>query len=95
MRRSPMCWTVYVLRSENHPATYVGIALDVERRVRQHNGELNGGARFTRAGRPWALAASYGPYASRADAQRAEYQLKNLRGVERLDWAGLADEETD
>lgn len=81
-------WIVYVLTSESHRAIYVGIALDVERRVRQHNGELNGGARFTRAGRPWRLAASYGPYPSRGEAQRAEFQLKQLRGVERLDWDG-------
>lgn len=90
-----MSWTLYVLSSASHPATYVGIALDVERRLRQHNGELRGGARFTRAGRPWALAASYGPYDSRGEALRAEYQLKSLRGPARLEWAGLEDLEDD
>ena len=84
-------WTVYVLTSLTHPATYVGIALDVEKRLRQHNGELPGGARFTRAGRPWAVAARYGPYSSRGEAQRAEYQLKQVRGAKRLSWAGLED----
>jgi putative endonuclease len=90
-----LAWTVYVLRSATHPATYVGIALDVERRLRQHNGELPGGARFTRGGRPWSLAARYGPYESRGEAQRAEHRLRSLRGLERLEWTGLPDGEGD
>lgn len=82
----PQRWTLYVLSSRRLAATYVGIALDVERRLRQHNGELPGGARFTRGGRPWRLAARYGPYDSRGEAQRAEHRLKRRRGVERLAW---------
>ena len=88
-------WIVYVLTSETHRATYVGIALDPDRRLRQHNGGLPGGARFTRAGRPWQLAARYGPYPSRAEAQRAEFQLKQLRGEERLGWDGSEPVEED
>jgi putative endonuclease len=83
-----MTWTVYVLASEARAVTYVGIALDVERRLLQHNGELKGGARSTRAGRPWQLAASYGPYPTRGEAQRAEHQVKLRRGSERLAWHG-------
>jgi len=81
-------WTLYVLSSRRHAGTYVGIALDVQRRLRQHNGELPGGARHTRGGRPWRLAAQYGPYATRAEAQRAEHLLKRRRGAERLAWDG-------
>ncbi len=83
-----MDWTVYLLCSEVREVTYVGIALDLERRVAQHNGELKGGARSTRAGRPWVLVASFGPYGSRSEAQRAECRLKRLRGLGRLDWDG-------
>jgi len=87
-RQEPGVWSAYVLTSETHPGTYVGIALDVERRLAQHNGEQPGGARFTRGGRPWEIAARYGPYADRAQAQRAEYCLKQRRGRERLVWDG-------
>ncbi|HIG10279.1 MAG: GIY-YIG nuclease family protein [bacterium] len=84
-----MDWSAYVITSEARGSTYVGIALDVERRVAEHNGLAPGGARSTRGGRPWLLAATFGPYASRSEAQRAEYQIKRLRGAERLCWGGL------
>ena len=61
--------------------TYVGVAVDVERRARQHNGELAGGARSTRAGRPWHVAIIHGPYPDRGSAQAIEYQLKRRRGA--------------
>lgn len=78
-------WWVYVLRSKSASRTYVGITIDQERRLAQHNGELPGGARSTRAGRPWTIATSYGPFAARGDALRAEYRVKRERGDERLE----------
>jgi putative endonuclease len=75
-------WYVYVLQSTNR--TYVGIALDIEKRLQQHNGELRGGAKSTRAGRPWRVSVTHGPFRSRAKAQRIEYAIKQRRGQERL-----------
>jgi len=80
-----MSWFAYVLVSKRH-RTYVGITTDVERRLKQHNGELPGGARYTRANRPWSLGRTYGPYADRSSATQAEQQIKKLRGAQRLDW---------
>lgn len=37
---------VYLLESTNH-ATYVGATVDLDHRLRQHNGEIKGGARAT------------------------------------------------
>lgn len=79
-------WWVYVLASTVRTVTYVGCTNDVARRVRQHNGELSGGARFTRNWRPWKLAITYGPFNGRGEAQRAERRVKRLRGAERLRW---------
>jgi structure-specific endonuclease subunit SLX1 len=45
-------WAVYLLVSGSR--TYVGCTTDVTRRLRQHNGEIRGGARATR-GRQWAV----------------------------------------
>ena len=43
-----MSWFVYLLSTVEPPIkTYVGATLDVDRRLRQHNGELSGGARAT------------------------------------------------
>ena len=81
-----MPWTVYVLVSESHAVTYVGISTDVERRLQQHNGEVPGGARSTTRGRPWNLGVTYGPFPDRGRAQAVEYQVKQRRGKQRLDW---------
>ena len=79
-------WFVYVLASKRSARTYVGITTDPTRRLAQHNGERPGGARTTRAGRPWRLAARYGPYAGRGEALRVEHAVKKLRGRRRLRW---------
>ncbi|MFT7667967.1 MAG: putative GIY-YIG superfamily endonuclease [Planctomycetota bacterium] len=85
-------WVVYVLVSTALGRTYVGIALDIERRLLQHNGELPGGARSTRGGRPWELAVTYGPYATRGQASKVEYALKQRKGIARLEWDGSSGE---
>lgn len=84
-------WYAYVLVSLEPPPpgqlaqrvrrTYVGVAVDVERRARQHNGELPGGARSTRVGRPWRVAVVHGPFPDRGAAQSAEVRLKRRRGA--------------
>ena len=76
-------WFVYVLVSRVG-RTYVGIATDVARRLRQHNGELGGGARATRPGRPWRVAQVAGPVPTRGRAQSLEATVKRRRGVKRL-----------
>ena len=79
-------WWVYVLRS-HAGRTYVGSTTDPPRRLRQHNGEIRGGAKCTRGGRPWALVKVYGPYAGRPPALRAELSLKKgKRGDGRTRW---------
>lgn len=78
-------WSVYVLASERSDATYVGVTTDVERRLAQHNGARPGGAKSTRAGRPWRVARLWGPYDTRGAAQRVEHRLKRRRGRDRLD----------
>ncbi len=83
-------WVVYVLRSRSGPRTYVGIALDVKQRLSQHNGRVPGGAKSTRAGRPWRVAKTFGPFATRGEAQRVEAQIKRLRGLARLTFVDVA-----
>ena len=45
----------YILKSAKHLSnyTYNGYTVNIQRRIRQHNGEITGGARTTKAKRPW------------------------------------------
>lgn len=78
-----MGWFAYVIVSRRGH-TYVGITDDLVRRIAAHNGDAPGGAKSTRAGRPWRLGAVYGPLETRAGAQSLEHALKRLRGRRRL-----------
>lgn len=69
-------WWVYLLRCADD-TFYVGIARDLRARLREHNGELRGGARYTRGRRPVALHAAY-PCADRRTATRLEWRVKRL-----------------
>jgi predicted GIY-YIG superfamily endonuclease len=91
-------WYVYVLRSLAPRYDrrgrllvgfhYVGSTTDVRRRLRQHNGEIVGGAKWTAKHRPHILVAVYGTYVDRSEALRAELALKRgKRGVGRTRWS--------
>jgi predicted GIY-YIG superfamily endonuclease len=45
-------WSVYLLQEEGGSRTYVGATVDIHRRLRQHNGEISGGAKAT-SGKDW------------------------------------------
>ena len=77
-------WLVYVLRSADGARTYVGITTDVDRRLAQHNGDLPGGARSTRHGRPWRVEALSPPLPDRSTALRLEHRVKRARGAARI-----------
>ena len=59
---------------------------DIFKRLRQHNGEIKGGAKYTSKHRPWVLMCTYGTYANRSEAMKAEMALKKKRGKARLYW---------
>jgi predicted GIY-YIG superfamily endonuclease len=74
-------WCAYVLGSSNSRRTYVGMTNDPSRRIRQHNGELSGGARRTRTGRPWRFLAVVSGFGTMSQAMQAEWRLKRTRSV--------------
>lgn len=69
-------WCVYLLQCADG-SLYTGITRDVVRRLRQHNGEIVGGSRYTRSRRPVQLAWST-RVVCRAEAQRLEASIKSL-----------------
>lgn len=48
-----MSWYCYIIKSTTSNKTYNGSTNDPIRRLRQHNGEICGGAYRTKTGRPW------------------------------------------
>ncbi len=82
MLSSPSPWYVYLLECQR--GTYVGITNDIARRYRAHS--TGKGARYTRANPPVALLGAQ-PFADRAAASRAEYQLKQQTACQKRRWA--------
>ncbi|EPR39846.1 Excinuclease ABC C subunit domain protein [Desulfovibrio sp. X2] len=70
-------WFVYLVRCADG-TLYCGVTTDLSRRLAEHNGELPGGARYTRSRRPVSLAAA-ARVGDRAEACRLERRIKLLR----------------
>ena len=81
-------WFVYLLRCSDG-SFYAGVTTDLERRVRQHNGDIGGGANYTRARRPVALA-WYKACENRSVAQQREYSIRRLSRREKQHLAANA-----
>ncbi|KAM0002407.1 putative GIY-YIG endonuclease [Helianthus debilis subsp. tardiflorus] len=72
-------WSVYLILSTNPPIkTYVGVTNNFSRRLKQHNGELNGGAKATQAGRPWICACIVRGFESKSEACKFEFKWKSM-----------------
>lgn len=69
-------WYVYMLRCADN-TLYTGVTTDPERRLREHNGEVKGGARYTRTRQPvtmvWREA-----HVNRSEACKREAQIKRI-----------------
>ena len=75
-------WVVYLLRC-NDNSLYCGITNHLEKRIKQHNGELVGGAKYTRANGPCELA--YQEKAKdRSAASKREYEIKSMTRENKL-----------
>ncbi|GFP84274.1 structure-specific endonuclease subunit slx1 [Phtheirospermum japonicum] len=72
-------WTVYLILSLNPPIkTYVGVTNNFSNRLKQHNGELKGGAKASRAGRPWICACLIQGFINKSKAYEFESKWKSI-----------------
>ena len=78
---SPESWYVYVVRCSDN-SLYTGIAMDVKRRIDEHNKDNKTGAKYTRARRPVKLMYQE-EVASRSEAASRESVIKKLSKVEK------------
>ena len=75
------CVFCYILspvdRKKEGRVTYVGFTTNPFRRLRQHNGEIKGGAKRTRKHRPWRICAVVGGIPTKFDGLSLEYALQH------------------
>ena len=71
-------WYCYFLISSNNKRTYIGVSNDIHKRLRKHNGELSGGAKATRNGRPWRHICSISGF-TKIDSLRFEWRAKRSK----------------
>lgn len=76
-------WCCYCLRSETG-TTYVGSTVDLDRRLRQHNGEIAGGAKATARGQGWRRICYVLGFPDERAALQFEWKWKRLTRKKRL-----------
>ena len=69
----------YILKSSVSNRMYIGYTVNFHRRIRQHNGEIVGGAKRTRKGRPWYPICFIKGFCEASMALRFEYRLQHSR----------------
>ena len=72
-----MAWNVYLLVSSEGP-TYVGATIDLNHRLRQHNGEISGGAKATsKCAGSWTRVCHIEGFVDECAALQFEWSWKN------------------
>jgi putative endonuclease len=69
-------WFVYLLRCADQ-SLYCGITTNLEKRLKQHNGDLVGGAKYTKARLPCTLVYFETAF-NRSDASKREAVIKKM-----------------
>ena len=70
-------WQLYII--ENKGCTYVGVSPDPVRRLRQHNGEIKGGAKYTTSkGAGWKHICLISGFQNKIQAMQFEWAVKHV-----------------
>jgi putative endonuclease len=69
-------WLIYILECSDN-SLYCGITNNLKRRLKQHNGEIKGGAKYTQSHRPCKLVYKE-ESASRSEALQREAIIKKM-----------------
>lgn len=70
-------WACYIIKNDKY--TYVGVSNNVEKRLRAHNGEIKGGAKYTTSkGSGWKHICIIRGFPTKIESLQFEWALKNL-----------------
>lgn len=75
----PSDHSCYIIKSSISNRYYIGYTVDFDRRIRQHNGLLVGGAKRTHKGRPWNPICIIKGFYDSHSALRFEWRLQHCR----------------
>lgn len=78
-----MDYIVYILKCADN-SLYTWITTDLDRRLKQHNGEINWGAKYTKYRWPFEIV-YIGKHKNRSDATKREMEIKKLKREEKID----------
>lgn len=83
-------YVVYVLANTKNNCTYVGSTNNLTRRLRQHNKEVSGGAKYTsQINGGWYVAFYIQGFKDKIEALRAEWRLKHPEGKKSSKYSGI------
>ena len=69
-------WIIYLLECGDK-SLYCGITNNLDKRLKQHNGEINGGAKYTRSRKPLTIVYQENAI-SRGEALKREITIKKM-----------------
>lgn len=69
-------YTLYIIKCADK-SLYTGITTDIDRRIKQHNGEIIGGPKYTRGRRPVELVYTE-KLPNRSEASKREGEIKKM-----------------
>lgn len=88
-----MIWYMYVVVCCDN-SLYCGITTNLERRLKQHNGVIKGGAKYTRGRRPCKYVHKEVLH-SRSAACKKEYAFKKLTKLKKIEYIALSSNLTN
>lgn len=78
--KSKICnYGCYLLKSTVSNRTYIGVTTNLKKRIRQHNGEICGGAKYTKSNRPWKPILIVHGFETKNQALSFEYRVKKKK----------------
>lgn len=71
-------WVCYIIKNKDY--TYVGVSNNADKRLRAHNGEIKGGAKYTTSkGSGWKHICIISGFPTKIESMQFEWALKHIR----------------
>lgn len=77
-----MIYYTYIVECSDG-SLYTGIAINLEKRIKEHNGQLKGGAKYTRGKGPVILK-HFEKYKTRSQALKREAEIKKMQTSKKI-----------